>query len=974
MKNYSQQTIRHALVGTGNLRNLLSDRFINIDPYSDQCFKEIKKIFDQEAKDAWIRIKDLFKDTSALIAYENTWAVISHLPEFSYFLYQGVKQDTSIDFLARVDSLGLLIQESWSKNLLLTHLFFTKESESIENKVPNLFDFDGFSSQIRIRFGLASRTNSEINWAEIIETVAKVKTKIALEASQLILEFSEYVDKNRIKKLSIRELSKFSDDAFTIFSVSQELINLTYPKKYKKLKNVVKEVAVLRAQYLENYKTLKKFINFMSVQDWRRAGLIGEMINITNIAKYASADLKKIKLTEYSDVSIKWQPMSELGFLKLEKLFDKKLVKNIYTLNSKEIAIKIINNEINEKSLNITEIEQLNFSWDIKLKKKIIEANQYKFILLDSEAWALVSLKTIITASLDTSIDGFKLLSNQIPRFDHPEEIIKCLIEINDIKAARLVSQVMENHLSYQNKEHWTTWIAKLIGTEIWDEARLLKLIDPVTFTQIFYVADNYPEKLKDQKFQEEIIKVFKSVKIIDQQISIELVKWFEKDLECLGYLGKYLKQGHLSEILALKEGHCSYEVLQEIYLHTGKDIKKLLWDILVKRVKDSNDLIQLLLDGAKEKFTSKWQHSWRSIAGSISDKSRALVLASRKDPTRLKKLRLDFGEENISAALIWSAKKLPKSDVFDKVLMELIAVLGTRSGPTLQWLLIQRNLKGDSGSRLEHLYVTHQIPKKSGKMRIISVPNPGLKRIQKTILVNLLNPLGAHENAFGFVKNNSIVDNAKNHVNQEVVVNADVKNCFPSVRWPIVLAAFKRDLSYKLSDRTLSALVDICTTNGGLPIGAPTSPALLNRVLYKTDIILTKQAKKRNCKYSRYADDLTFSGDNESVRLLAIAKNVLKGIGLELDNNKTNIFRRGRRQICTGLVVNDKVNIPRRIRKRIRASVHALEQGKKLHWEGAETTSSSLQGRISFMQMVNRESAKNLLIRFKASQSKKKP
>jgi hypothetical protein len=94
----------------------------------------------------------------------------------------------------------------------------------------------------------------------------------------------------------------------------------------------------------------------------------------------------------------------------------------------------------------------------------------------------------------------------------------------------------------------------------------------------------------------------------------------------------------------------------------------------------------------------------------------------------------------------------------------------------------------------------------------------------------------------------------------------------------------------------------------------------------------------------------------------------------LELDNNKTNIFRRGRRQICTGLVVNDKVNIPRRIRKRIRASVHALEQGKKLHWEGAETTSSSLQGRISFMQMVNRESAKNLLIRLKVSQSKKKP
>ena len=129
------------------------------------------------------------------------------------------------------------------------------------------------------------------------------------------------------------------------------------------------------------------------------------------------------------------------------------------------------------------------------------------------------------------------------------------------------------------------------------------------------------------------------------------------------------------------------------------------------------------------------------------------------------------------------------------------------------------------------------------------------------------------------------------------------------------------RDLSDRLSPLSISFLVDLCTADGVLPVGAPTSPAILNRVLFKTDQILSQQAALRECSYSRYADDLTFSGGEKAVGLLGVARGVLGQIGLELDPQKTNIFRRGRRQMCTGLVVNERVNVPRTIKKKLRAA-----------------------------------------------------
>jgi retron-type reverse transcriptase len=140
-----------------------------------------------------------------------------------------------------------------------------------------------------------------------------------------------------------------------------------------------------------------------------------------------------------------------------------------------------------------------------------------------------------------------------------------------------------------------------------------------------------------------------------------------------------------------------------------------------------------------------------------------------------------------------------------------------------------------------------------------------------------------------------------------------------------------------------------------------------LNRVLVQTDIWLSDAAQNRGAVYSRYADDLTFSGDNGVPELLAIARKMLANIGLKLDKKKTQIFRQGRRQIVTGLVVNERPSVPRSVRRKVRAAVHAVEQGRNPTWHGGEESLSALLGRTAFVRSVNEEEGSRLLNRLRA-------
>ena len=329
----------------------------------------------------------------------------------------------------------------------------------------------------------------------------------------------------------------------------------------------------------------------------------------------------------------------------------------------------------------------------------------------------------------------------------------------------------------------------------------------------------------------------------------------------------------------------------------------------------------------------------------------------------------LKAGSEDPAAVLLDAANILPERSR-TRAQLELMSILGLGELGVINQVLARMNRSAESARKLDYEYFEWTLPKKSGGTRLVSAPSRPLKRLQRSILHKIIEPLGEHEAAFGFVKGRSIKQNAECHVGQNVVVNCDIKNCFPSVSWRLVLGSLRRDLGEHLSPATVSLLTDIICSRGALPIGAPTSPAILNRVLYVTDQYLSEAALQRGAIYSRYADDLTFSGEGNVVSLIRVAESLLSRIDLELDPKKTNIYRRGRRQIVTGLTVNQKVSVPRRVRRQLRAAIHALENGLPHHWHGTVQSDSALLGRLNFLKDISPELAEPLLKRFKAVKS----
>jgi hypothetical protein len=385
-------------------------------------------------------------------------------------------------------------------------------------------------------------------------------------------------------------------------------------------------------------------------------------------------------------------------------------------------------------------------------------------------------------------------------------------------------------------------------------------------------------------------------------------------------------------------------------------------------------DRLDLLVEMARARLPTPWREEWLAEVREPRAADDAdghlhltvLVLALRRDAKRLRRLAGDVDPLRARTALTHAARLLRGTPGRDSAFLELAARLGLAEMPMLAAALAACRHDAPAGRRVDEAYTRWALPKRSGGVRTISAPSPSLKRVQRAILRHLLDPLGAHPCAHGFAKGRSILGNARVHVGREIVVNGDVSNCFPSVRWPLVLGALRRDLGGELSAGAISLLVDLCTAEGGLPTGAPTSPALLNRVLLRTDEILQEQARRRECLYSRYADDLTFSGDHRAVEMLGVARGVLSRIGLSLDPRKTNIFRQGRRQMCTGLVVNEQVSVPRRVRRRLRAAVHQASQGRGSHWHGQPQSSGSLKGRLAFLGMVHPEEADRLARRLR--------
>ncbi len=264
--------------------------------------------------------------------------------------------------------------------------------------------------------------------------------------------------------------------------------------------------------------------------------------------------------------------------------------------------------------------------------------------------------------------------------------------------------------------------------------------------------------------------------------------------------------------------------------------------------------------------------------------------------------------------------------------------------------------------------YIEFKVKKKSGDYRTINAPVEELKLIQKTLSFVLQCVFGPHKAAMGFVRDKSIVDNAKIHAGSRYVYNIDLKDFFSSIDqarvWkclqlkPFNLAGeitsqFIIGSSGWVSEKKIgrkdiaNIIASLCCTemeverknaNGEwikvkrnvLPQGAPTSPIITNVICYRLDYLLTAVAKRFGLKYSRYADDITFSSmhnvfqqDGEFLKEL---HRIILEQGFHIKESKTRLQKEGFRQEVTGLLVNEKVNVQKRYIKQLREWLYKWE------------------------------------------------
>lgn len=265
--------------------------------------------------------------------------------------------------------------------------------------------------------------------------------------------------------------------------------------------------------------------------------------------------------------------------------------------------------------------------------------------------------------------------------------------------------------------------------------------------------------------------------------------------------------------------------------------------------------------------------------------------------------------------------------------------------------------------------YHEFEIPKRDGRRRTISAPEGELMKAQRLVLRRVLGRLKAHPAAHGFERKRSIVTNAQAHAGKAVVARMDVEQFFPSTSRERVERFFRK---IGWSREAAGVLTRLCTWHGGLPQGAPTSPRLSNLVNYRLDVRLDAAAKGMGAVYTRYADDITFSfagGEGGKARnpktgkvievagsapvgsLRKLATEILKDEGYEAHRRrKVSVRRRHQRQMVTGLVVNERVRLPRELRRRLRAMEHQLAAGRPM-----EMKPEQLEGWRSFARMVER-------------------
>ncbi len=276
----------------------------------------------------------------------------------------------------------------------------------------------------------------------------------------------------------------------------------------------------------------------------------------------------------------------------------------------------------------------------------------------------------------------------------------------------------------------------------------------------------------------------------------------------------------------------------------------------------------------------------------------------------------------------------LPRIENLD----DLANVTGIGRAP-LRWMLYGR-----------HHYTTFQIPKRHGGFRAIARPKPALAALQRWILRSILDRLHSAPGCCGFERGSKLIDNATPHTGAKAILCLDIEGFFPSISAARVATVF-RIAGYRTD--VASMMAQFCTRDGVLPQGAPSSPKLANLVCFRLDRRLRQFAEKSGFVYSRYADDMTFSGPSSSrlAKALPMLEHIVNSTGFAVNRGKTRLLGGGRALRVTGLVVSPhSVGIGRRKVRELRVRLHRLRTKS----DCVSTDLPSLQGWLDYVSDVD--------------------
>jgi RNA-directed DNA polymerase len=305
-------------------------------------------------------------------------------------------------------------------------------------------------------------------------------------------------------------------------------------------------------------------------------------------------------------------------------------------------------------------------------------------------------------------------------------------------------------------------------------------------------------------------------------------------------------------------------------------------------------------------------------------------------------------------------------------------------SASELDWFADVKQFESKRSRGKLRNYHYRPVAKRFGQIRLIEASKPRLKAIQKKILGEILNKVPSHSAAHGFRVGRSIRTFAAPHVDKEVVAKIDLCDFFPSIAIARVRAIF-RSLGYP--DQVADLLTGLCSNTTPpdawdnddlatlgemlrnaqrlyekphLPQGAPTSPALANLCAYRLDCRLSALAESAGATYTRYADDLAFSGDAEFAkgvkRFLTHVCATVAEEGFRVHHRKTRVMRRGVRQRVAGLVVNQRLNVARDDFDRLKAILtNCVRLGaSSQNRDGQADYRAHLQGRVAYVESIN--------------------